>query len=179
MADAAQLLKQDHRKVEGLFERYESGDSAAVPLICNELKVHTAIEERVVYPVLPEIPNGDTLRAEAEREHKEVKDAVAKAERLTPDSPELESTMRTIMEGVTHHVHEEERDVLPEMEKALGRQRMMALGEQLMEVKREQLVATGAIAELTKDELYELAQGTDIEGRSEMNKEELIEALSS
>ncbi|WP_203295975.1 DUF7218 family protein [Luteirhabdus pelagi] len=29
----------------------------------------------------------------------------------------------------------------------------------------------------TKDELYEQAQSADIEGRSEMNKDELIEAL--
>lgn len=31
---------------------------------------------------------------------------------------------------------------------------------------------------LTKDELYEMAQEADIEGRSSMSKEELIKALS-
>ncbi len=179
MPDVAQLLKQDHRKVESLFRQYDSGDSSVVALICNELKVHTAIEEEVVYPVLLEVPDGHKLRAEAEREHQEVKEAVAQVERSTPDSDEVASTMQTIIEGVTHHVEEEESEVLPKMEQSLGHDRMTVLGEQLMAVKREQLVATGAIADLTKDELYELAQGAGIEGRSNMDKDELIEALSA
>ncbi len=37
----------------------------------------------------------------------------------------------------------------------------------------------GPYEEWTKDELYERAQELDIEGRSEMNKEELIDALRS
>jgi Rho termination factor-like protein len=36
---------------------------------------------------------------------------------------------------------------------------------------------TSALEDLTKDELYERAREADIEGRSEMTKEELIDAL--
>jgi hemerythrin superfamily protein len=179
MGDAAQLLKQDHRKVEELFDRYGNGDDAVVPKICNELTIHSTIEEEVLYPVLPEIPGGEELRSEAEREHQDVKDAIAEVERSGYESAAAAAAMRKIMEGVTHHVEEEEQKVLPKMEKALGPERMNALGEQLLEAKREKLVATGVIAELTKDELYELAQGAQVEGRSEMNKEQLIEALSA
>jgi hypothetical protein len=37
----------------------------------------------------------------------------------------------------------------------------------------------GELAELTKDELYKKAQEADIPGRSEMTKDELIEALGA
>ena len=50
--DAIALLKADHRKVEGLFEKFESAKGAAkkqalTQEICTELLVHTAIEEEI------------------------------------------------------------------------------------------------------------------------------------
>jgi hypothetical protein len=40
-------------------------------------------------------------------------------------------------------------------------------------------VRTQNLEEMTKDELYERAQKADIQGRSDMTKEELIKALRS
>jgi len=37
----------------------------------------------------------------------------------------------------------------------------------------------GELSELTKEELYEKAQEADIPGRSEMTKEQLVEALGA
>jgi len=50
--DAIALLKADHRKVEGLFEKFESAKGAAkkqalTQEICTELQVHTAVEEEI------------------------------------------------------------------------------------------------------------------------------------
>ncbi len=54
--DAIALLKADHRKVEALFEKFESaGPKSKQKLaleICNELKIHTMIEEEIFYPAL-------------------------------------------------------------------------------------------------------------------------------
>ena len=54
-ADAIALLKSDHRKVEGLFERFEKArDSASkqklAQEICTELTVHATIEEEIFFP---------------------------------------------------------------------------------------------------------------------------------
>jgi hemerythrin superfamily protein len=179
MANAVQLLMQDHRKVEALFDRYQKGDATVVPQVCNELKVHTSIEEQVLYPALDDVSGGEKLRQEAEREHQEVKDAIAEIEGSGADSPQAVTAMRKVIEGVMHHVQEEENDVFPKMQKELGGERLTALGERLLTAKRHQAVATGTIIDLTKEELYELAQGADIEGRSDMTKEQLIEALRS
>lgn len=179
MPEAAELIKEDHRKVEQLFDRYKGGDTSVVRQVCMELTVHTAIEEQVLYPALADVPDGDRLRQEAEHEHQEVKDAIAQIEQDGSASDDIERCMQTIMEGVTHHVQEEESEVLPKMQEGLGAERMTALGDQLMQAKRQQMVATGAIADMTKQELYHLAQTADIPGRSDMNKDQLIEALRS
>ena len=55
--DAIALLKEDHRKVEELFEQFEkaSGDGRKQKLaleICKELTIHTIIEEEIFYPAM-------------------------------------------------------------------------------------------------------------------------------
>jgi len=51
--DAIALLTADHRKVEGLFEKYESARAKKADIakqICMELTIHTMIEEEIFYP---------------------------------------------------------------------------------------------------------------------------------
>ena len=179
MPDAAERLTHDHRKVEALFERFQSGDRRTLDQICEELTVHTAIEEEVLYPVLPQIEGGDQMRREAETEHEEVKDAVDRLRTLGSASEEVDHIMETIISGVTHHVEEEERDVLPAMRAQLGDERMAALGEKLLEVKREKLASLGSLGSQTKDELYKMAQAASLPGRSDMTKDQLVHALSA
>jgi hemerythrin superfamily protein len=53
--DAISLLKQDHREVEQLFERYESAKRRAdrakiVAQVCNALTLEAILEEEIFYP---------------------------------------------------------------------------------------------------------------------------------
>jgi hemerythrin superfamily protein len=54
--DAVQMLEQDHRAVERLFDEFSSGDQArkeeVAQQIFQELDVHATIEEEVFYPAL-------------------------------------------------------------------------------------------------------------------------------
>jgi len=143
MPDAATVLKQDHRKVEGLFQRFQDGDYETIPEICEELTVHTEIEESVLYPALPEVREGDALRDEAEKEHGEVKKAIQRLQAISEDSDEVDALMETIIAGVSHHVEEEESQIFPKLEKELGPERMSQLGEDLLAEKREQLASIG------------------------------------
>jgi len=60
-ADAIQMLKDDHRKVEALFEQFleeESGKKQQIAQqIFHELEVHSTLEEELFYPALQ--TNGD------------------------------------------------------------------------------------------------------------------------
>ena len=53
--DAIALLKEDHRKVEDLFEKFEKAraderQQALAREICTELTIHAMIEEEIFYP---------------------------------------------------------------------------------------------------------------------------------
>jgi hemerythrin superfamily protein len=53
--DAIAMLKEDHRKVEDLFEKAEKArdedrKKMLVRQICTELVIHTIVEEEIFYP---------------------------------------------------------------------------------------------------------------------------------
>jgi hemerythrin superfamily protein len=52
-----QLIKQDHRMVKGLFRKFERASRSADRQkigqeIIEELSVHSAIEEQLIYPLI-------------------------------------------------------------------------------------------------------------------------------
>ena len=109
--DAIALLKADHRKVEELFEKFESARSgskqAIAEQICNELKIHTIIEEEIFYPALQGKIEEDTL-AEAYVEHDGAKVLVNDIVSGDPEDDYYEAKVKVLSEEIKHHVHEEE-----------------------------------------------------------------------
>ncbi len=109
--DAIALLKADHRKVEELFEKFESARSgskqAIAEQICNELKIHTIIEEEIFYPALQGKIEEDTL-AEAYVEHDGAKVLVNDIVAGDPKDDYYEAKVKVLSEEIKHHVHEEE-----------------------------------------------------------------------
>jgi hypothetical protein len=78
---------------------------------------------------------------------------------------------------------EEENKVLPRMAEKLANERMDSLGGQLIGAKHERDgkgkdTDTG-LDDLSKRELYEMAQAANVNGRSNMTKNQLREALRS
>jgi len=183
MADATEILTTDHRQVEQLFDRYRTSKSATVVReICTELTVHSAVEEKHVYPSLgSDVDGGKGMRQHAEKEHQQVKDLILEIVRLGYGNPEADAPMQQIMQAVADHVEEEENDVFPKMRAELGEERLVTMGEAVTTMK-EQLMAeaekVGPLVDLTKDELEELARARAIDGRSSMTKKQLMEALA-
>ena len=73
MPNATQMIRQDHRKVEDLFKKFEQtkGAQAKRRLAENamaELEVHAALEEEIFYPAVREainaaaVSNGDDVK---------------------------------------------------------------------------------------------------------------------
>ena len=110
--DAIALLKADHRTVEELFAKFEnaSGDGrkqAIAEQICNELKIHTMIEEEIFYPALEGKIEEDVL-AEAYVEHDGAKVLVNDIMARGPDDQDYEAKVTVLQEEIEHHVKEEE-----------------------------------------------------------------------
>lgn len=111
--DATQLLTQDHREVEALFEKFEkaSGDGAKEKLarqICTELKVHTMIEEELFYPALRGKIDDDDLD-EAMVEHDGAKVLINDIEAAEPSDDYYDAKVKVLQEEIEHHVKEEEK----------------------------------------------------------------------
>jgi hemerythrin superfamily protein len=111
--DAVQLLKSDHREVEGWFEEFEksrSDDKKAklAHKICKALTVHTQIEEEIFYPAFLEATGDEDMNDEAYVEHNGAKQLIAEIEAGTPESDKWEAKVTVLSEMIKHHVHEEE-----------------------------------------------------------------------
>lgn len=120
---ATALLREDHKKVKKLFKAYEdlegkdaSGEKLELfEQIRTELTIHAAIEEEIFYPAIDAIPEDEAhnLIAEAQEEHKIVKQLLDELSGLEPDELEFDAKMKVLSENVLHHAEEEEKDVFP------------------------------------------------------------------
>jgi hypothetical protein len=111
--DALQLLAEDHRRVEALFEQFEkaSGDGRKEKIareICTELKVHAMIEEEIFYPALRGKIDDDDLD-EAMVEHDGAKVLINDIEAGGPDDDYYDAKVKVLQEQIEHHVKEEEK----------------------------------------------------------------------
>jgi hemerythrin superfamily protein len=161
--DAIQLLTQDHREVEALFEKFEkaSRDGTKEKLarqICTELKIHTMIEEELFYPALRGKIDDDDLD-EAMVEHDGAKVLVNDIEAAEPSDDYYDAKVKVLQEEIEHHVKEEEKqqgNIFSQARKtdvdlaALGEQ-MAARKAELMRQAETQGLPPAQTATLTTD----------------------------
>lgn len=111
--DAITLLRDDHRKVEDLFEQFEkaTGDGRKQKLaleICKELTIHTIIEEEIFYPAIEGKVEEDLLK-ESFVEHDAAKVLIAEIEAGGPSDEYYDAKVKVLKEEIEHHVEEEEK----------------------------------------------------------------------
>jgi hemerythrin superfamily protein len=149
---ATDLLKKDHDAVRGLLAEFEDSNdrshqkrSTLAQQICEELKVHAAIEEEIFYPAVKALRDKDAKFEveEALHEHKQIKAAVAEISKMKPDDePAFGATMKVLKEDVEHHADEEEKEMFIEARK-MGDSRLEELGAKL-QTRKDQLKAAGS-----------------------------------
>jgi hypothetical protein len=140
--DAIALLKADHRKVEELFEKYETSRSKKAEIakqICLELTVHTMIEEEIFYPACKEAVEEDNLD-EAQVEHDGAKVLIAELEEGSPDDAYYDAKVKVLSEEIKHHVKEEEKPGGIFSQLRESDVDLKALGEQIAARKEELLI---------------------------------------
>lgn len=142
--DPIELIKEDHRRVETLFEEYEaygedaySERQALVNTIIEELEAHTEMEETIAYPVFRAAldADGDKRVEEAYAEHDVVKHLIEELKTLDPQDEQYAAKVTVLKENVAHHVEEEESDLLPAAEEAVSGEDMARIGEEMQAYK--------------------------------------------
>ena len=135
-----EMLMEDHKEVNALFASYEGSEGERrdrlVHEIIESLTKHTRIEEQILYPFIrAEVPDGDQLMDEAEHEHQQAKEAIARLKDLSPDEPAFDEAFQSLRDGVQHHVQEEESEVLPKLTEAADDAALVELGRRLAQAK--------------------------------------------
>ncbi|MCE9660403.1 MAG: hemerythrin domain-containing protein [Burkholderiales bacterium] len=127
IADAVDLLTDDHLQVSALFKQYEKLTKRKAPAdqrgalaatICNMLKAHTTIEEEIFYPAARKARIGAALLDEADIEHASAKALIAQIENGNPDAGHYDAKVKVLGDYINHHVVEEHTEMFPKCRRA-------------------------------------------------------------
>ena len=145
---ATTLLRKDHDKVRDLFKKFEDPDDRGgrskkqiVDQISEELEAHAAVEEKIFYPACRKIGEAKPKKivAESVEEHLIVKRLIKELSGLRPSDEQFEAKVTVLKEAVEHHADEEERDLFPEADSALGEEQLVELGRRMEDMKQRLL----------------------------------------
>ncbi|WP_437854406.1 hemerythrin domain-containing protein [Sorangium sp. So ce363] len=132
---ATDLLKEHHQEVEELFERMSQADSDEISALRDELVAtlvsHSAIEEELFYPESREALGASPLIPTSYEEHALVDVMLQKLLSTEPGDETFHARLGVLKELVQHHVEEEEKELFPQVESAMGAARLEELGSRL------------------------------------------------
>jgi hemerythrin superfamily protein len=145
--DAIALLKEDHKKVKGLFADLEKSSMRGGPRaqklvaqIDKELTIHTTIEEEIFYPAFRDAvrsKDDKKMYYEAKEEHHVVKLVMPEVKEGGMAVEEFAAKCKVLKELVEHHADEEEKEMFPEARKVLSRPELQDLGDRMAARKKQ------------------------------------------
>ena len=145
--DAITLLTKQHKEVADMFDEFENMSDRAttskkklVEKICEQLVMHTAIEEEIFYPAVREASKDvEDMVDEAVVEHASAKDLIAQLQEADPGDELYDAKVKVLGEQIEHHVEEEEEEMFPKVRKL--KLDLEALGQE-MAARRDELLAS-------------------------------------
>lgn len=134
---ATELLKSQHRSVKDLFEHFEEAsqsDKAGIfEEIASALVGHDAIEREIFYPACEKAlkEKDEDILGESLVEHEVVEFCLFRCDDHR-NHDDIDKYVTVLKEVVEHHVEEEEKELFPKAERALGAEQSEAIGEKLV-----------------------------------------------
>jgi hemerythrin-like domain-containing protein len=157
---ALAFLMRQHREVEAWFEEYEEADDARKAelsaQICQALKIHTQIEEELLYPPAHAKLDDEDMVDEAYVEHDSAKSLIAQIEAMKVGDHMYDAKVKVLGEYVKHHVCEEETELFPAIAKSDID--LASIGRRL-EARAEELKGEGARVAASADAKPEARPG--------------------
>jgi hemerythrin-like domain-containing protein len=147
--DVIALLKQDHELVKDMLSDLEElagkdGDGERQEQLLKEIeaevKVHSQVEEEIFYPAYRDAVSkreDAKLYFEAMEEHHVVDMVLPEVSEGEVGTPEFAAKVKVLKDLVEHHIEEEEGQLFPKAKKALGKEQLEQLGEDLDRRKSE------------------------------------------
>lgn len=141
--DALAILRQDHERIQAMFEQYEAlgarahaGKRKLADEICRELSLHAELEEALFYPALRGAGKDcHEMVDEALVEHAAAKDLIGQIAGMDVRGELFDAKVKVLGEQVAHHVGEEEGELFPKARQA--KLDLMEIGRQLAQRKAD------------------------------------------
>ena len=140
MNDPMTILKADHREAKRMMTALGETDEGAerntlAAELDQALSLHMSIEEELVYPLVAEHVGAED-EEEAEVEHGLAREGLAKVMAMR-DVPGFGAAVEMLKGGITHHVEEEESELLPSLKDAISREQWLELGDAIAKAKAD------------------------------------------
>lgn len=175
--DAIVLLKDDHKQLRALFRQFAAAEANAkqqhevVHQIIEALTVHTYIENECMYPrvrqLLPDL--GDDILESCEEHH--VADILCgELAALDAEDEHFRAKATVLIENVTHHMDEEEKDWFPKVRSGVGRKQLQELGAEMLDLKKTapRSPAQPSVIKKAVDALVKSPRGGSSESRHDL-----------
>lgn len=175
-SDAVTVIQNDHRVMEALFEELRDPASdrpALLDEVAARFAAHARAEEEQVYPALVE---ADPSQADDVHhgldEHHEAEELLEELRATALDSPAFDEVLDEFVAAVSHHVEEEESELLPRLAESVGKARLQELGRAFEQARLHQLRGAGF------EQAGEAADtgNSDAAGHRYINKDDLVDA---
>jgi hemerythrin superfamily protein len=119
-------LKDDHKRVKKAYRDFQKLDrdedpqscEAIVQQVLQELSVHAALEEELLYPAARGAIADEDLIDEAEIEHESMHTFIDQLRNMDPEDEKYAARFTVLCEYVLHHVKEEEGEMFPQLERS-------------------------------------------------------------
>lgn len=140
--DMIDILVEDHREVEDLFQRLEQpADAQRRSDLLNaaiaELVRHSVAEEQYLYPVTREVlSDGDQIADREIEEHSEAEEMMKRLEGMEPSEPDFDPTLRELMSEVRDHIADEEGNLFPRLRQSCSQEQLADLGKKIERAKK-------------------------------------------
>jgi hemerythrin superfamily protein len=138
------LVRQrlDHQRLDVLLHELEVAragppQEAVLRRIARLVFPHAFAEESVLWPQLRRLlPDGEALTLQVEQEHQEVNELWTRLEELPPTGAEHGALIERLCAVLREDVRDEEDELLPRLQSAVGVRRLQALGVAWEAVRR-------------------------------------------
>ena len=144
--NAIDMLVQDHRMVEELFDAIEGTQDATEREelfieLADALAVHSSLEEEIFYPACNS-EDSEAALLEALQEHLQAKRLLADLLDMDPMNEVFMAKIKVLRAAIEQHIDVEEGELMPDARELLGDDMLLALGNEMI-VRRVELEMKG------------------------------------
>lgn len=136
------LQKHDHVRLDDLLRAWEGPSPGAAQertlrATARLVFPHAFAEESVLWPELRRVlPDGEDLTLQVEEEHQQVNELWVRLEGMATTDPERSGVLADLSRVLREDVRDEEDELLPRLQDAVGPTRLRALGAAWIVVRR-------------------------------------------